>query len=238
MSGLCGEKTHMEHQNQMGNTETDEYIRFNVLLEAETPLDDLQSLPTLRAQTDRYISSQRHLFLAVARYLYATSFFFELSKSTFHGQEHEFQGYVRCRSKEPRELLTLLSHRFPSARFATCQGVVLGAVSLDDICDSCGLYGLPVLFHAHRRDSMKIILHFNELYSRKISGFPHSMEWFEERQGFGDVFGRPDHADPAEIPRARCSCVKGARTGTKRKALSPNHQPRKRAVSFADQLPR
>lgn len=83
----------------------------------------------------------------------------------------------------------------------------LGLLQQPDICTSCGRYQKFVSFHVRRLDEIvDIHLAFDHTHLRRISAFPQSMQWFEEKQMMRAVFGRPNH-QPALRKRSCDGCI-------------------------------
>jgi hypothetical protein len=210
--------------NHVGDQVRPDYLRMNLFVEGEeSALDDVDKMPDLRRQ----VQSQPNLYndcLTAARNLWAGQFFFELDEEpTYYQGAFRCHGAILCRSLSPFWLVHHLQSEFPTARFML-ENTVLGNLSTQNCCSSCGFFRFDVAFDiCHRDESVHIFLVFNKLFKRKANGFPHSMSWFGEQQELASVFGRTDHR-PKLGPR-KCSCLSAA-------------GKRKRKVHFLDETPK
>jgi len=210
---LVAQNNHVEHLNRLESLPVDKealgsYFRINIPFEYQPALDEIGKMADLRRETHLYLQSQQHILLAIKQALRSASFFFELSEMpSFQGRWYECRGSIRCRSLNAQALVCDLAQKFPSAQFLTDQNTNLGNLNEGDLCIDCGIYNKAVKFPVyHLGQKVTISLRLNQLYRRKISGFPNSITWFVERQRLNADFGEPGHSNPKEVFRRKCDC--------------------------------
>jgi hypothetical protein len=208
MASLSGQNNWIDHWNWLNDRARSNNFRLDLSLEKEPDLDEVDCMDELRKTVRHHLNTHDDT-PGVARALWSSSFFLELDgKPVPQRGWYECRGSIRCRSPDSRALVGLLAGKFPSARFVTNLDTTLGHLNEGDLCGGCGSYRKAVRFHVyHPEQTVVISLRLNQLYSRKISGFPHPMSWFVQQQRLDVEFGRPDHCSPDQPVCRKCNCV-------------------------------
>jgi hypothetical protein len=226
---LDGEQSWTQLMNRLDEASKANYFRLNSPLdmEKEPELDDVSQMPYLR-ETGRLHASALDNNPELVRAFWATSFVFELDeRAEYLGGVYQCRGSILSRSPDTRALTDLLSRKFPNATFVSSSDVVLGRLQDSDGCATCGYYRKIVQFSVHQKhEATNILLSFNRLYSRKISGSGNSVAWMEDQQGLNWSFGRPDH-QPTPFRRS-CYCPE-SRLKKRRSSVAESTSPPKLA---------
>ncbi|TGO06778.1 hypothetical protein BTUL_0563g00010 [Botrytis tulipae] len=183
------------------------HFRLDISLRREPDLDDAGQIDSLQAHVRRGLGDLKD----IARAFKAASFFFELAKPIQrNGDLYICEGFILSRSPNSHALVLNILSDYPFARFAIDSDSSLGFLRTDDICQGCGRYQKRVSFFArHSSDTFNISLAFSQSLKRSISGFPHSLEWFEKKQMLKANFGTIDHnSHSRRLEAANCVCVK------------------------------
>lgn len=205
--------------NRLSNEEQADFFRMNLPIEGkEVQLDDVGQLPRLQSMAQQYLDTSS-VYTGVIEALWASTFYFELDKAAeYHFGNHVCHGAILSRAPVCLSLIQTIYRKFDSATFTFCSDVVLGELSEEDCCQSCGFYRMPVVFEArYMTESVTISLQLEGSYQRRISSFPNPISWFEKEQGLGRVFGGTDHQ--ADFMVQKCECVS---EGKKRRRTSRN----------------
>ena len=202
---LSGENSWSDHWHGLQHKAKANHFRLDLPLIGQEPnLDEVDKMQELQDLVRRDLGSLKD----ISRALKAASFFFELDEPLARqGSSYVCRGSILSRSPNSRALIQNLTSEYPYAQFVTASETPLGFLSQQDLCSSCGRFQKLVVFEVHHISELADIhLAFNKLFRRSISGFPHSMEWFEERQMLHAKFGRPDHRSSMPL-ESGCACT-------------------------------
>ena len=229
MSSLDGERAWRDLTNRLNEDSRTDYFRLNVSFTGEEPrLDDVRHIEDLRKSVHLQPNGRGDR-AKIAFALLVTSFYFELDgKPMFEGGQYLCAGFIRCRNDPHAVLQALANIHSTGLEFVTeTQG--LGTLASDDICPTCRTFCKRVLFHVRQlEDIVTMSLRVSDLERRKISGFPHSLQWFVRQQHLEEFFGTADH-DSQSHSRCRACCLPKftphPRPGQKRKR-GPSELPK------------
>jgi hypothetical protein len=202
---LSGENSWRDHWHGLHEKTRVRHFRLDLpLTEQEPRLDDADKMQDM----ERLVRLDSGSLKDISRALKAASFFFELSEPIHPiGSSYLCKGLILCRSPNSRALIQNLSAEYPSVHFATNTDISLGLLSATDLCSVCGRFQKAVSFEVrHPKEVIDFHLVFTKLFRSCLSGFPHSVEWFEEKQMIRTPFGRPDHSNPASTGLS-CPCA-------------------------------
>jgi hypothetical protein len=201
-----------------------QHFRLDLPLKGKEPLiDDAHQIPQLQHEVRHHLGDLK----GVSRAVKAVSFFFELDGPvTAEGADYRCRGSILSRSPNSRSDLQVLALEYPSAQFLTNNETSLGFLDATNICQGCGRFVKKVTFLVrHPTELVNLYVAYNRLYRRNISMFPHSMEWFEDRQGLDAQFGRADHKPHVRQPLdSDCSCVQSDQPDSS-SILTPGKRP-------------
>ncbi|KAI9799077.1 MAG: hypothetical protein M1833_004271 [Piccolia ochrophora] len=237
LSSLDGQKDWRDLWNSLDDGRRSDYFRLNISLPGQEPeLDDTECMQELR-ELVRVQSEDKREVRDVAWALLASAFYFELAAAPqFRAGLWMCHGFIRCRAVDNTAVLEALESMFPCGlEFMIDDCVSVGQLCRTDLCSTCQAYRKEVVFRVrHLQDPISFYLRYNNAMRRKISGFPHPMEWFVAQQGLSDSFGRADHsAFPHNICRS-CSHDGGYLVGGGKKRelralrVPPSKRPRLR----------
>ena len=195
MSSIDGERAWRDITNRFDDATKADYFRLNIPFDdaAEPLLDDLECIDTLRQSVHLQPQGSRDR-AEVASALLVASLYFELDTlPKYEFGQYFCTGIIRCRNDFDGVLKSLARIHTKQLEFAT-ETENLGALTIDDICHNCRLYHKKIRFHVrHLEDTVSLFVKINDLERRKISGFPHSMQWFIKQQQLDAPFGKIDH---------------------------------------------
>ncbi|KFY69541.1 hypothetical protein V496_00161 [Pseudogymnoascus sp. VKM F-4515 (FW-2607)] len=197
-----------------------QHFRLDVPLKGKVPdIDEIDEMSSLQDQVGNNLGDLKGL----DRALKAASFFFELDELPVHeGFIYRCHGSILSRSPNSRALVQKLIATYDSPQFITSTEVSLGFLSLNDICDECGRFQKTVTISVrHPSDVINLHLRYSRLFQRSISGFPNSIQWFEDRQNLRATFGRADHNNGINQAGFNCSCVLRRRRMVAASELAP-----------------
>ena len=203
MSSLDGERAWRDITNRIDDTTKEDYFRLNVPLEGAEPLlDDVDCIEALRESVHVQPQGSRDRIIVTSALLVA-SFHFELDVlPKYEFGQYLCTGMIRCRNNFDAVLKTLVRIHTNNLELIN-ETENLGSLTVDDICLNCHVYHKRVSFHVRQlEDAVTIFVKINDLERRKISGFPHSMQWFVKQQQLDAPFGRSDH-DKLSLSRIR-----------------------------------
>lgn len=125
-----------------------QHFRLDLPLKGKEPeIDAVDQIPKLQRQVRNHLGDLKGL----ARALKAVSFFFELNEPPIReGTGYRCNGSILSRSPDSRDLLRILSLRYPYAQFSTSSEASLGFLSPNDICQECGRFQKIVTFFVRR----------------------------------------------------------------------------------------
>ncbi|KAI9043620.1 uncharacterized protein KD926_003390 [Aspergillus affinis] len=160
--------------------------------------------------------------VGAATALLTSSFYFQLDRPVLYNLGVYYcQGSIHCRGDYRRVADALTELNSSQIEFLTQTEVLTKCELGQDICSVCHRYRKHVSFSVrHPTDLITISIRIGNKVTRKISGFPQSISWFQQQQGFDDHFGSSCHDIPGEI---RCmSCAQPNDFGAqKRKVAHP-----------------
>jgi len=202
---LDGGNSWKDHWSGLEKTTKEHHFRLDLPLKGKEPaIDDIDQMPELQRQVRRHLGDLKGL----ARVFMAVSFFFELDEPIIaEGVGYRCRGSILSRSPNSRALQQKLALEYPYAQFSINDNTV-GFLDPLDTCPGCGRFQKSVTFLIrHPGEKVNLYVMYNRLYRRSISGFPNSMEWFEDRQMFNAHFGRADHGPRIKSPLPLdCGC--------------------------------
>ena len=211
MNSMDGEKTWSEFHNQIPQ-DADRYIRLNVKLNQPEPaLDAVSMMPSLVQCTNTNLDI--NMQYAVRNYIYATSFYFELSGIPVQDTEGKYycSGVIYCRfggTEVQTKLLTYLS----SASF-----FLLGR---DIAPENPGTSKLALPMHEFERELQFSVSSLDDSFSIllapsqdappiNISGSPFTIQRLIIQQGLDMMFGgwtlkrKPENDTPLSEPKKK-----------------------------------
>jgi hypothetical protein len=227
---LHGRNSWIDHLNGLNEETKAQHFRLDLPLTGKEPgIDEVDKVEYIQSQVPLHLGGIE----GIARAFKAAEFFFELDELlTRDTGVYRCRGSILSRSPNSRALIQNLTAKNPYCRFLTDSGSPLGFLSMEDICQECGRFQKTATFNVrHPSDVVNIFLVFNRLFCRSISGFPHSVSWFQDRQMLKAQFGRPDHRTRSpHRSDLDCICVQ------RRRYCEPSTSPtRKRAVTWGSQ---
>lgn len=217
MSSLDGERAWRDIANRFDDTTKADYFRLNVPFEgAEPPLDDLECIDGLRKSVHLQPQGARDRADAASALLVA-SFYFELELlPKYEAGQYLCTGMIRCRNDFDAVLKSLTRIHTSQLELMT-EIESLGILTMDDVCKNCHLYHKRVQFHVQQlEDIITISIKINGLERRKITGFPHSMQWFIRQQQLVAPFGTIDHDRALSMKHQSCISHDAHREGQRK----------------------
>ena len=195
------------HLNRVNEEERNSrYFRINIPLDDELELDDVERIPDLHDQAKIFLET--YSFVSVAQALFSTAFFFELRQKPIIVRDSFLcYGFIRCRSPNPRALVTRILREYPTASFLVDDRSNIGRFDHHNLCMGCNQFCKEVAFTiCHPNQKISIYLEFNSLGRHCISGFPQNISSIIKNQMLDANFGRPDHqvVDYAKVQRCQC----------------------------------
>jgi hypothetical protein len=225
MASMDAEQAWNELLGQLDEAHKRHYHRLNVVFPGQEPL--LNAAGQVKWMTDLVDRTASIQVPPVLTSLALASLFLELPSAPRweEGQLH-CVGAIRCRLKG-NVLVDLLRKFHPQA-----STYVIGAVKLDispsedAICSSCSRYCVPVRFAVEGHDSqIALALELNTNEQQLLGGFPVSLRWLLERQGFEWTNYATDWTD---VPgRTECKAC-DLRINRKSALAQPSRRYRKR----------
>ena len=205
ISSLDGERAWRDITNRLDESTRSDYFRLNVSFEGtEPPLDDIGCMTSLRRSVHLQPQGAQDR-MNVASALLIASFYFELeTPPLFQVGQYLCTGSIRCRN-DFRAVCNSLATMHTNELEIVTETESLGVVTANDLCEVCRLYHKKVQFHVRQlEDIVTIFIRISGLERRKISGFPHTMQWFMTRQRLDAPFGRLDHDQPLLFKHEYC----------------------------------
>ena len=219
LSSLDGQGTWQELINALDPAVREDYFRLNISLPGHAlPIDDTECMEELRERVYLCPRVSDDVQLT-AEAMLASMFFFELSESPVRGRNFwRCTGLIKCR--KPGSVIAKAVarlHHSASLFFTADYHQMIGPFNpLQDTCSVCQRYVKRVSFSIRHPSEKTTICLQADSRQRKISGFPHCMNWFMNQQEFGAVFGRDNHALPG-TPHCFCSPKKAVVQSRKRR---------------------
>jgi len=184
MSSLDGQGAWRDLWNRLDEMARGDYFRTNVYIPSDAlAIDDIDRMDQLRD----YVHTQPHndRFRRVTAFaLLVATFFFELtSEPLFQNGKVYCKGTIRCRLKGSAICQTL-TRIHPSDLVFLAENEIIGYYKGDeDLCSRCHRYQKEVEFAIrHLNEPMTIYLQSPLHGKRRISGFPQTIQWFQEQQ--------------------------------------------------------
>ena len=197
-----------QHQflNIKRTTSDQDTLRLNSQLARPIRLDNADSIEEQKhyVQCDPQICQD---LVGAATALLTSSFYFQLDRPVFYNLGIYYcQGSIHCRG-DYRRVADALTELYSSQIEFLTQTEVLTKCELgQDICSVCHRYQKHVSFSVrHPSDLITISIRIGNKVTRKISGFPQNISWFQQQQGFDDHFGSSSHDIPGEIRCISCA---------------------------------
>ena len=193
ISSLDGEHAWRDSVNRLDEIRKANYFRLNIQYPGEEPrLDDVGQIESLRRSVHLQPTDTKDLTNILCALL-AASFYFELGSLPVYRSGHYLcWGLLRCRNNSQGVLESLNQLQMTQLDLIT-PTECLGPLAEHDICSSCREYCKIVEFHVRSLDDvLDICVRFNDK-PRKISGVPHSIRWFIDRQHLDSPFGTSFH---------------------------------------------
>jgi hypothetical protein len=221
---LHGQNSWDDHYHGLDEEARKRHYRLNLPLHGKEPdIDDVGMMQSLSDEVAYNLGDVD----GIARAFIAVSFFFELDGPLVRdGAYYTCYGSVLSRSPNSQALIQRLNASYPYTTFSN-HGKSLGYVQKDDVCKLCGLYRKPVVFRVRQySEQINIQLVFNRLYQQGISGMPHAVEWFADRQHLHAVFGQATHKSNVHRHAAsECACQVSRHEAVMQSALQVNKRP-------------
>ena len=199
MSSLDGQSAWRELWNRLDDSSRAQYFRANIYLPNSAPIDDVNCIDELRVCA--HSQSQNDGFGQTTAFaLLISGFFFELTSAPLYENGKVYcKGSIRCRV-QGQLIVQALNRVHPSDLIFMTDHEIVGYYKGDeDLCHMCRRYRKNVEFVVrHLDESMSIFLQSVIEGRRRISGFPRTMRWFQEQQGFNAPFGKP-FPDPPRV---------------------------------------
>lgn len=226
MDFLDGHTRSRDMTNGLGERGKSDYFRLDTKLPSPIRLDDVK---TLQAQKERIYLNPQGQLTEVATALLVSNYFFTLdSRPHYQGGFYYCQGSIRCRIN-PKGVFEALGQLCASTEaYFTAESEILGDHTSIDICSTCCRYRKAVSFFVrHPTDTITLYLRANNGFRRKISGFPNSIKWFEDKQGLSSPFGTTKN-DLITLPCPACDKSKKRKTS---ESSAVNCSKRKKTLS-------
>jgi hypothetical protein len=195
MQSLDGEHAWMRFYNSLPLEVRKRFHRLNLHFKgAEPRLDDVDSMPTLKAQVPEAICSMDNDISAVIDAMTATIFYFELDgpPALVHGQ-YQATGYIFCRLDLPAEGRRYLYARLvDTASWFLVQGTPVACV--ESVPKGEPPFKRRIKFAVESRtDVVAISIRGITSAPRLISGFPTTLQGIIDQQQLDCPFGTVDH---------------------------------------------
>ena len=228
MDFLDGESRYqdIENSNSLGKYARSSFFRFNTQLHSAIRLDDIANLDQIRQGVHQCPRSRKDL-VEVASALLISNLYFELDfLPVFKSGIYYYHGSIRCRTDCRAIINALLELHLSEIEYVTATEALAECEFHDDICQVCHRYRKNVTVHVrHPTDLVTMSVRIGKEATRRISGFPQSMAWFEAQQSFHSSFGTSDHDVPGRVQCFACCQI-------------TLHGPWKRNITFIDRRPR
>lgn len=227
MSSLDGQSVWRDLWNRLDDQTRRDYFRLNIDFPGpDPPIDDANLMDELseRVRLDPTAPHQRHEAVIA---LLASCFFLKLNAlPSFQGGLWHCRGTIRCRIRGSA-VITALQRLCGSPLTFTLNGDSLKpGLSSDDICSACYRYSTGIEFLVRRFDDPILLnIHWGPDASRRIGGFPNTVQWFIDQQNLQRPFGCSNHGVPHRLICPKCE---SSQTSRKRLRDSPQQSPRKR----------
>jgi hypothetical protein len=229
MDLLDGESHFQNTKNGFNKDHKQDLFRLNVKLDNSTRLDDVSNLRLLRENVHLRPHSHEDL-IEVAIALLISNFYFELDASpVYNFGIYYCHGSIRCRTDCYAVIDALKKLCFSRIEYVAENEIIAKSELHDDICPICKRYTKKMTLRVrHPTDLVTLYFRSKGTFSnentmiRRISGFPQTISWFEEQQGFTCSFGTSDHDKSGSLPC--CAC----RDPLKRKKFPIESSSRKR----------
>ncbi|KAA8645059.1 patatin-like phospholipase family protein [Aspergillus tanneri] len=211
----------LQYMNMKGASSDQELLRLNSRLARAIRLDDAESIQEQRHYMHHYPPTRQNLIEA-ATALLVSNFYFQLDRPVMYNLGVYYcEGSIHCRGDYHQVAHALSELYSPQIEFLTNTEILSICDLGQDICAVCHRYRKEVSFTVrHPTDSITISMRIDSRVTRKISGFPRSMSWFQQHQGFNNHFGTSSHDAPGEI---RClGCTKHSDLGAQKRKGNPS----------------
>lgn len=194
MSSLDGQKVWQDVLNRLDRQSREDYFRLNVFLPYEEPrIDDISSMASLRSSVYTQPQLNKDCFEVAAALLVASFYFEFIDVPRFGSGRYLCQGSIR--SRLPGSVCVTASDRVLGLdwSFVTESEVLAHYNSTEDLCSECSRYYKKVRFTIRSpQESFTLFIQSSD-QTRKISGFPRTMKWFQSEQHLGWPFGTAYH---------------------------------------------
>lgn len=194
MSSFNGQKIWDELMNTVDERKRNDYIRLNPVLPTKEPaIDNTDRMHELRETVhvlEMYWECERTLYA-----LFVTSFYFELIRlERIREGLYRCYGTIRCRLSGKSILESLAKINVQNLIFSTDVEILGNYEGRADLCLLCFRYQKKVDFLVRHPTELMTIYGESVVHGRrKISAFPQTMRWFEDRQELNAPFGTAFH---------------------------------------------
>jgi hypothetical protein len=199
MDFLDGESRYQDIKNSdsLGKYARSSLFRFNTQLHSANRLDDIANLDQIR-QGMRQCPRSRKDLVEVASALLIFRIYI-LNWTFYH-----YQGSIRCRIDCRAIINALLQLHLSEIEYVTTTEALAGFH--DDICQVCHRYrkNVTAVHVRHPTDLVTMPVRIGKEATRRISGFPQTMAWFEAQQSLHSSFGTFDHDVPGRVQCFAC----------------------------------
>lgn len=180
-----------------------EVARFNVELTGPLRISDTAGMETMRKTAQAELAKSSWIVEETVNALIERFYFVLDRPPKREGGQFHCEGSIRCRGNSRSIIPDLLRLNDARMEFVTDAEVLgeLSASKIDlDTCPVCKRYRKKVIFLTDSLTNlMNIYLRRGRENKRRISAFPHSIEWFIRRQYLGACFGSVDHGSPGRL---------------------------------------
>lgn len=230
MSSLDGQKVWQDVLNRLDQQSRGDYFRLNVFLPYEEPrIDDISSMPKLRTSVHAQPQLSQNCS-EVATALLVASFYFELTElPRLSSGRYICQGSIRSRLSG--SVCVTASDRVLGLdwSFVTDTEVLAHYRGAEDLCSECSRYCKKVRFMVRSPHESFTLFVQSSSRTRKISGFPKPIRWFQTEQHLGWPFGTAYHDADEQHSCNACSFLYSTNnTSHKRNSNDFATQPRKK----------
>ncbi|GFF57578.1 FabD/lysophospholipase-like protein [Aspergillus udagawae] len=181
-------------------------LRLNSRLSQPIRLDDAESIE-VQKHFVRINPSAPQDIVDAATALLLSNFYFILDRPIRYDLGVYYcEGSIRCRG-DSYQVADTLTELYGSQIEFVMEAEVLSRCELgQDICSVCHRYRKNVSFTVrHPSDPITVSIRLADRVTRKISGFPRSLSWFQQQQGFNTHFGTSSHDTPGQIRCLGCT---------------------------------
>lgn len=206
-SSIDGENRWQDVLNSVALNKRADFFRLNVVLDKEPDIDDVGALGDLREQVE--LQADIGLMQDVVRALLISAFYFEIDRAPVYektARAYRCYGRILCRG-QPRRIVSALSRLHLRTLELTISGNPPQAfLPNEHVCETCDqfCYHVTFLVRQVRTEVVELGIREGEVWSRKLSGFPQTIEWFMKQQRLNSPFGSRTRSATTLVCPARC----------------------------------